>query len=198
MDLNNPINRQDIIGILKKKDKMEKNKLSVKPTVISDDIIRSYLVKYNREHKIFDKDDLPLWQITNLCLEYRNILQISNLTGMENLQKLQLDNNIIIKIENLDHLVNLRWLDLSFNRITRIEGLDNLTKLEDLSLYDNHITVLEGLDNLTELNVLSFGNNLMKNHEDAIGYLRKLKNKLQVVKMSGNQWSFAGQNDTGY
>jgi len=70
--------------------------------------------------------------------------------------------------------------------------LGTLDKLEDLSLADNHISLIEGLENLTELNVFSFGNNLLRNHEDAVGYLRNLKNKLQVLKMSGNPWSYVG------
>jgi len=61
-----------------------------------------------------------------------------------------------------------------------------------LSLADNHISIIEGLENLTELNVLSFGNNLVRFHEDAVSYLRSLKNKLQVLKMSGNPWSYVG------
>jgi hypothetical protein len=64
--------------------------------------------------------------------------------------------------------------------------------LQDLSLADNHIGVIEGLDNLVELNVFSFGNNMVKYHEEAVGYMRNLKNKLQVLKMSGNPWSYVG------
>lgn len=108
---------------------------------------------------------------------------------------MQLDNNIIIKIENLDNLINLKWLDLSFNRITKIEGLDKLIKLQDLSLYDNKVQAVEGLENLSELNVLSIGNNLLKNHEEVVTYLMNLKNKLQVIKMSDNPWSYTGQTE---
>jgi hypothetical protein len=94
--------------------------------------------------------------------------------------------------------VNLKWLDLSFNRITKIEGLDTLVKLEDLSLADNHITIIEGLDNLSELNVFSFGNNMVRYHEDTGKYLMRLRNKLQVVKMAGNNWTYEGQTEQDY
>ena len=117
---------------------------------------------------------------------------------MEKLQKLQLDNNIIIKIENLDNLINLKWLDLSFNKITKMEGLEKLTKLEDVSLYDNKIIKVEGLKTLCELNVLSIGNNLLWNHEEVVTYLMSLKNKLQVLKMSNNPWSYTGQTEQTY
>ena len=88
MDINNPINRQDIIGILKSKDKMEKVKATVTPTVISDTIIRQYVIRYNKDNKIYDKDDEPLWKLEHLTIEYKNVLQISNLAGMEGLIKL--------------------------------------------------------------------------------------------------------------
>jgi Leucine-rich repeat (LRR) protein len=115
---------------------------------------------------------------------------------MEKLTKLQLDNNIITKIQGLECLVNLEWLDLSFNMITKIEGLDNCLKLTDLSLFKNRITVLSGLENLKELNVLSVGSNALANLEDSIDYLRKLKNKLEVLRISDN--AFQKQRNTEY
>jgi Leucine-rich repeat (LRR) protein len=86
---------------------------------------------------------LPLILVTSV-----DIVEIDNLRGLENLTKLQLDNNIIVKIQNLDNLVNLQWLDLSFNLITEIEGLDRCWQLTDLSLYKNKIKNLGGLDQL--------------------------------------------------
>ena len=118
---------QHISAKLKLKAKTEKEKESVKPTVINDKLIEQYFLQYNRDNKIFDKNDEPLWNLTHLSLSYKNIIEIDNLKGFEKLEKLQLDNNIICKIQNLDHLVNLKWLDLSFNLIEKIEGLDNLT-----------------------------------------------------------------------
>ena len=115
---------------------------------------------------------------------------------MEKLTKLQLDNNIITKISGPNSLVNLKWLDLSFNLIEKIEGLENCTKLTDLSLFSNHITQLSGLENLKELNVLSVGSNKLKNLEDTIKYLQKLKNKLEVLRISNNQ--FQKQNTNEY
>jgi len=40
---------------LKNKKKIEKDAESVKPTVINDRLIESYLVTYNKENKIFDQ-----------------------------------------------------------------------------------------------------------------------------------------------
>eukprot|EP00736_Rhodelphis_marinus_P008210 Rmarinus@m.19175 len=130
------------------------------------------------------QEPLEFHEIQCLTFSFKNILKIDNLTGLENLTKLQLDNNILEKIENLDHLVNLTWLDLSFNNIEKIEGLEKLTKLTDLTLFNNRISVLENLDTLTNLQVLSVGNNLIT-HMDSMLYLRPFKN-LRLLNAAGN------------
>ena len=114
---------------------------------------------------------------------------------MEKLTKLQLDNNIIMRIQGLESLVNLKWLDLSFNSIEVIEGLDRCSKITDLSLYSNHIKTLSGLESLHDLNVLSVGKNKLSNLEDTIKYLRSLKNKLEVLKITGNNFQQRGEKD---
>jgi len=89
---------KEIQETLKEKRKVEKDKLSVRPTVINDDLIRKYLVQYNKENKIFDRDDMSLWDLTHLALSYKNIIMIDNLQGLDKMHTLQLDNNIICKI----------------------------------------------------------------------------------------------------
>ena len=114
---------------LKSKAKTEKEKEVVKPTVINDSLMRNYLIQDHKERKIYDKNDMPIWNLEHLSLSYKNIIGIDNLDGMTNLTKLQLDNNIICKIENLASLKNLTWLDLSFNMIPKIENLEEITVL---------------------------------------------------------------------
>ena len=80
--------------------------------------------------------------------------------------------------------------------ITVIEGLDKCTKLTDLTLFQNRITKLGGLEQLTELQVLSVGSNQLASLEDSIDYLRKLKNNLQVLRISNN--AFQKQRNTEY
>jgi len=46
--------------------------------------------------------------------------------------------------------------------------------------------------------VFSFGQNLISSHEEVCNYLKKLKNKLQVLKMADNPYSYQGQNDADY
>ena len=95
----------------------------------------------------------------------------------------------------MEHLVNLQWLDLSFNLIEKIENLDNLTKLTDLSLFSNRLTYLGGMDHLSNLNIFSFGRNNITSHDEAVLYLKKCRNKLEVLKMAGNPFAFPGTNE---
>jgi hypothetical protein len=42
---------------LKKKATIDKDKNSLKPAVINDDLIKEYYFEYNKENKIYDKND---------------------------------------------------------------------------------------------------------------------------------------------
>ena len=123
--------------------------------------------------------------IEHLMFSFQNLHSISNLVGLSNLTKLQLDNNRIEVISGLDELPNLKWLDLSFNQIREIQGLGQLTKLTDLVLYCNQISSLEegrGLRNLTQLECLSIGANQLEKFEEIICLRRFRKLKLLVVE----------------
>ena len=67
--------------------------------------------------------------------------------------------------------------------------------LEDLTLSHNRITILEGLETLENLNVLSVGNNSIVSLDDSVRYLYRLRNNLEVLKISGNSFKEAGYKD---
>lgn len=48
---------------------------------------------------------MPMLQVESLSFSFKALNKISNLKCLDNLVKLQLDNNQIAKIEKLDHLV---------------------------------------------------------------------------------------------
>lgn len=99
--------------------------------------------------------------ISDLHLEFLNILKIDHLWMFTNLRRLSLKCNKLDKIENLDNLIQLRELDLSFNCIECIENLDCLVRLERLSLFRNNIRRIENLAHLKQMVRLSIGNNLI-------------------------------------
>ena len=74
---------------------------------------------YGNQKHTCDPLNFPL--VSSLRLSYRNILEISDLSGFHSLEKLKLDNNIICSTKGLAHLApSLKWLDLSFNNITQV------------------------------------------------------------------------------
>ena len=79
---------KDVSKIFQRKANNEREKETVQPTVINDFLIKAYQIQYNKENKIFDQDDDPIWSLTHLSLSYKNIWIIDNLKGMEKLQKL--------------------------------------------------------------------------------------------------------------
>ena len=64
--------KAEIQNQFKNKQKIEKDKETVRPTVINDDLIRQYMVEYNRENKIFDDDEREIWQLTHLSLSFKS------------------------------------------------------------------------------------------------------------------------------
>jgi Leucine-rich repeat (LRR) protein len=80
--------------------------------------------------------------IITLWLTNKEILDISEIKGMEklkNLEILSLRLNQIKEIKGLDHLSNLKELYLSGNQIEKIKGLETLINLALLYLSENRI-----------------------------------------------------------
>ena len=46
------------------------------------------MLQYNRENRIFDDDEREIWDLTHLSLSFKNIVEIDNLIGIDNLTKL--------------------------------------------------------------------------------------------------------------
>nr|XP_054762635.1 dynein regulatory complex subunit 3-like [Lytechinus pictus] len=160
---------------------------TVEPSVVDEIMLQKAVEEQGPKEeagRIAKAEGIDFTDVTQLRLDFKNILKVDNLWQFNNLVKLQLDNNIIEKIEGLDTLHHLVWLDLSFNNIEVIEGLDKLEKLEDLTLYNNRITTLENMDSLTKLHVFSVGNNNLSSLENLI-YMRRFKG-LQTLNLAGN------------
>ncbi|KAF7393286.1 hypothetical protein HZH66_009119 [Vespula vulgaris] len=153
------------------------SKSILEPGVINEELLINLSIDQGPEGdagKYFLEDGIKLDVITEIRIEFLNILNIDHLWVMPNLIKLHLSNNIIEKIENLDALVHLKELNLSFNHIKIMENLNHLIELEILLLFNNHISKIEGIDNLHKLHIFSIGNNQIKDWEHVM-YLRQFK-----------------------
>lgn len=146
-------------------------KKSAEPGVINDAMLKSALHAYwpcGEAARLRLNIAIDYGTITELCLEYQNILKIDHIWMCFNLQKLSFKSNKLTKIENLDNLKELRELDLSFNFIKTIENLECLWQLEYVTLYQNDIRKIENLGQLKHLVRLNLGNNFIETVDGVI------------------------------
>ena len=100
-----------------------------------------------------------LTNLTKLNLSYNQISDISSLSGLTNLTDLNLCYNQISNVSALSSLTNLTDLDLSYNQISNVSALSSLTNLTGLDLYNNQISDISALSSLTNLTKLDWGSN---------------------------------------
>ncbi len=123
--------------------------------------------------------------LLTLNLSMKKIKSISEIKGLESLNKLQvlnLSNNSIFEIEGLESLNELQVLKLSYNAIFEIEGLETLKNLRELHLDSNRIVKIKGLEALKDLKFL----NLAANSISEIGGLDTLTNLEKLYLESNN------------
>lgn len=129
---------------------------------------------------------------TTLNLSYCNLYYVPlDLSGMDWVEELHLQNNSIRKIDHLDALVKLKYLNLANNEITIIENLDKLGKLEYLDLERNRLSGIQNLQNNTNLKTLGVSTNYIQ-ELSGIADLTNLetfyaaRNKISEVAELGN------------
>ncbi|MBN2180773.1 MAG: leucine-rich repeat domain-containing protein [Sedimentisphaerales bacterium] len=81
-----------------------------------------------------------LRKLTRLDLEYNGIINITLLSGLTDLKSLYLGNNSIQEIGPLEGLANLQILSLEENQISDIQALANLRHLQHLNLTGNPLS----------------------------------------------------------
>ena len=110
-------------------------------------------------------DISPLSYLTNvndLWLNQNQITDVSPLSSLINLNKLWLDQNQIIDISPLSYVTNLMGLGLNQNQIVDISPLSYLTNVNDLWLNQNQITDISPLSPLTNLTELWLNQNQIR------------------------------------
>ncbi len=154
------------------------------------------------EGEIYKTD---LSKITELSADGEGITDLRGIEYCINLVELHLGEsyscNNITDISPLSSLTNLQRLDLACNNITDISPLSNLTNLKDLSLRDNDIADVRALSYLTEIENLNISNNsiteicrlqnvsildLSHNHIVDISNLSSLK-KVEILRLKDNR-----------
>ncbi|XP_077290270.1 dynein regulatory complex subunit TbCMF46 [Arctopsyche grandis] len=150
--------------------------LKFEPGVINNKMLNTSILQQGHEKTqlLEHGNEIQMDAVSQLRLDFLNILKIDHLWMLKSLSKLTLTHNKIEVIENLDQLVHLKELDLSFNEISTIENLEKLVNVEVLMLNNNRIKRLENIDTLQNLIVFSISGNLIQEYKDFV-YLRRFK-----------------------
>ena len=143
-------------------------------------------------------------KIANLNLEVVNLVDITGVETLINLETLGLGNNKIVDISAIKDLTKLERLFLWNNKITDISAVSGLTKMESLDLGQNQIIDISSISGLTDLSRICFSENQIndisalkeltklnridfrKNMIEDISSLKKLT-KLTNIELSNNQ-----------
>src|SRR3989339_727839 len=99
-------------------------------------------------------------------LEYANLPEITDLTGLEyatNLEELYLPYNNIIDLTALSNLTNLKILSLANNEVSNLSSLSGLQNLSKLYVGSNKVENVDGLLNLNSLSVFDLSYNSLSN-----------------------------------
>lgn len=99
------------------------------------------------------------FSITNLEMEDKKIMDLSELKNLSTLRRLYLSNNKIMDLSPLHNLNLLKELYLNSNLITNLRPLQTMQNLEILLLQDNNIENISPLSSLTSLRHLDISDN---------------------------------------
>lgn len=103
--------------------------------------------------------------LERLNLGWNEISDISSLSGLTNLTSLGLWGNQITDIQAVSGLSHLTYLDFSDNRITDITPVQGLAGLEQLWMYHNQISDIAPVAGLEKLTVFMLSDNPVGNPE---------------------------------
>ena len=144
-----------------------KNKINLKKINICDDASRAFGWRDNRcTTKLSSLTGIEnLTNVEELKIGYNycanGYLDISALSNLVNLKKLELPSNYIKDINPLSKLTKLNYLDLSGNSIEDITSLSNMNNLQELYLNNNKVSCLKSLENMKLLETLDVSNNII-------------------------------------
>lgn len=116
-----------------------------------------------------------LEELQILNLGWNMISDIKAVINIKKLKSLGLWGNQIENIQGVENLALLEYLDVSDNEIADITPVEKLGNLQQLWLYSNRIEDISSVTNLSKLNVLMIYDNPIKNMEQIRSIYPRLK-----------------------
>lgn len=124
--------------------------------------------------------------LTELRCTHKKISSLEGIGSLANLQSLNLENNALVDVSQLTKLTRLKKLNLSYNEIRNLDRIQSLSSLEELGLNGIQIKDLTFLTRMKELRKLSINLNdqyscdqldkLFKRNSSKLSHVRKPKN----------------------
>ena len=115
-----------------------------------------------------------LENLESLNLSNNKIQSLSTIVEPKNLKELQIDNNLLTSLEGVENLINLTVFSCSNNQISEITEIGQLTKLENLNLNKNQLENIEILKQNTQIEYLYLDSNFIQTF-DILEQLENLK-----------------------
>ncbi len=114
-------------------------------------------------------------QLQVLNLGWNDISDIGAVTGMKDLVSLGLWGNNIRSIQGIENMELLEYLDVSDNSISSVSPAQQLENLQQLWMYSNKVADISDIANLPRLNVLMLYDNPINNMETLRSIYPRLK-----------------------
>lgn len=118
-----------------------------------------------------------------VLLPYNKISDLSPISKLTKVNKLNFKDNLITDLSDLSKLVNVEILELGLNKIEDLSPIKDMTKLKDLNIESNKISNIDTLKNFVDLEKLDLEHNKVKDIS-ALAGLTKLKD---ILLLGGNQ-----------
>ena len=120
-------------------------------------------------------------------------MSVFNISGMETLERLDLENNKIFSLNGLENLKNLRTLYVYGNKISTLKPLYGLEKLEALLAQDNNIKNIDGIENMNLYRFRIQGNPLEEGYMNTIMKMKTL-NQICVENINLDEFNWMQAN----
>lgn len=150
---------------------------NIKKISVISELERLVYLNLHSNHQIETIEPIKhLIHLEELILENISVgEEVTHLTYLVKLHRLNLENTDISCIEALRGLTYLRVLDLSYNRITSIDAIKEFTLLKKLNLRNNEVANIESLAFLVQLRYLNLHSNSEIESVESLRYLTNLE-----------------------
>ncbi len=164
--------------------------------------------KYNLEWLYIDNNNIEdlspissIQSLTKLNASNNNITNITSLQTLMNLKTINLINNSIEDVSILSNMNNLEYLYLNNNKIKSLDSVSNLNTIKEIYCEENEIENIDNILNLLNIEKINARKNKIKNivgniNSETLKYLNISENNLTDISgLTENKISYLNLNN---